>query len=265
MTQQTDASSGAASLTENIARLSISVHIAVAETKNRYARSLIGPIWITIQTALFVMVVGNVVSQVFNQDFGFFFSWFSISFVMWTFLSGLVLDASQQFVSVAGLIKDRGIDPRSFLLLSFSRQIILILHTLVVPIAIILVAQTVSFTSVLMAIPGFLLFFLFCGLLAPVIAVVSVKYRDARPILESFMQIMFLISPVLWPTAVFQQNAPFALLINPISHLMAIWREPLFRGQMPWDSFAFVSLLVSLLFIAVTRLDAPTRRVAVWL
>lgn len=243
----------------------VGIHIALAETRNRYARSALGPAWITIQTGVFIFVVGAVVGRVFEQDFALFFSWFSISYVLWMFFSGLLLDSSQMYSTAAGLIKDRGVPIPALFFLSLSRQIILLAHTIVIPLVVIIFLQASSLQNFFLAMPGLLLFLAFCAFLSPNIAIVAVRFGDSRPILEALMQITFLISPILWPVSVFEERAPFALWLNPISHLMAIWRDPLFYGNFPVGSFSFVFVVTVFLGIIFVRRYHSASRVAVWL
>lgn len=241
------------------------LHLALAETRSRYARSTIGPLWVTVQASVFVGVVGAVVSEVFKQDFGTFFSWFSASFVLWGFLSSTVIDATQVYQSVSGLIKDRAVAPTVFFFLPIARQSIVLMHTIWIPVAVIAVSGTVSPLGLLMAIPGFLLFVLACFLLSLLIAVRGVRFHDARPILESGMQILFLVSPILWPSDVLQRGTPLLVQLNPVTQLMAVWREPLFHQTVPWASVGYVAVLIALLLFALRRVGTEARRLAMWL
>lgn len=242
----------------------LAFRIAYAEMLNRYARSTIGPFWLTLQTAVFVGIVGYLVSRVFAQQFGFFFAWFSTSYVFWLFFSGVLIDSTNNYRSITAYILNRGVPVGEFFYLPFYRQCLHLLHTIAIPLFILLLMHPIPLINVVYSIPGFALFFLTTALIAPSLSVLAVRYRDVNPIIESVTHILFLTSPVIWPANVVQERAALAFWLNPISHLMAIWREPLFHGRFPLESYLYMLVIVVILALLLRFTTRNAHKVTIW-
>jgi len=249
----------------NIQSILLPFHIAWFETKVRYSRSVLGPFWITIQALIFIVAVGLLMGNVFDASIVQYMAYFSISYIMWIFLSSVVMESAGSFASAASFIKDRGKKPELFILVPFARQLIYLAHTIVIPIAIFMFFGIGSLHGLLMAIPGFLLFLLTALLLTAPVAMLCTRFRDGRPIVESAVNLLFLLSPILWPTNAVTNNARFVLSLNPLAHIIAAWREPLINGAFPWFSFGFALLfnagLLALFIYAIRR----SEKVSLWL
>ena len=245
--------------------ISLPFHIAWFETKVRYARSVLGPFWITIQTAVFVIAIGYLMAGVFGSDTATYMSYFSVSYVMWNFFSGSILESASTFTNAASFIRDRAKKPRTFILVPFARQIVYLAHTIIIPIAIFVFLGVSSPLNVLMAIPGFILFLLATLLITGPVGVFCVRFRDGRPVIESGMTLLFLIAPILWPPHSVKGRAQLVLDLNPLAHLLAVWREPLMNGTIPWGSFLYVIVfdlvLAALFYFSLVQ----SKRVPLWL
>jgi lipopolysaccharide transport system permease protein len=246
------------------APLSLAWHLAWFETRNRYSRSVLGPFWMTLQSAIFIAAVGSLMANVFGQRFSEYIASFAAGYIMWTFLSGVVLESTGAFVSAVSFLKDRGVRPHVFIFTPFVRQLIYLAHTIILPFLICIWFGVGSFANLVLAIPGFILFLLTAFLLTAPIAVLTVRFRDARPIIESATNLLFLLSPILWPAELAKDRAAVALSLNPVAHLIGAWREPLLTGVFPLSSIlVIVAMDAVLLGLFVLALRAA-RKAALW-
>src|SRR5258708_2206490 len=76
------------------------------EIRQRYRRSTLGPIWLTISTGVLIFGMGPLYGRLFGQDLSSYFPYLAVSLVLWTFISGLITDSCSSFISADGLIKD---------------------------------------------------------------------------------------------------------------------------------------------------------------
>ncbi len=116
--------------------------------------------------------------------------------------------------------------------------------------------NTVHFSPVqLMAIPAFMLIFVFAAGLAALMATVQVYFRDTTQFLPYATRIWLYLSPVLYYA---DQLQPWMLKLeyfNPLFPLLGIWTDTLARGIMPpmswWlgsAAWAFGTLLIGTLY-----------------
>lgn len=244
--------------------IKLAYFLAWYDVRHRYTRSIIGPFWITLQTAIFIACIGFVFSAISNVTIQDFLPYLSISFIMWNLLAGATNNATTALIGAGGFIKDRGLPAYIFFIQCFFRHILFLAHNIVVPIVLFIALGASSVVGVLMAIPGLLIFMAVTLSLSLVVGSLATRYRDAQPLVESAMNLAFLASPIMWKPHLVA-GREYILDYNPVVHLLAIWRDPMLDGTMPWHSFAIsLGILLVLSFLtafAINRL----RNAAFWI
>lgn len=239
-------------------------YIAHFDTKTRYARSLLGPFWITVSSSIFIVSVGIVWSALFGQTISEQLPFISVSYIAWVFFQGALLESTATFVGSASYVRDRGISWMAFCWAVFFRHGSYLVHSLVVPLVTLLVFAKGSLTGLVMALPGIVLFVTFVLLIILPVAVTAARFRDVKPILESITVMMMLVSPVMWAPKSIRAPSQIVVDLNPIAHLLAVWRDPLLYGEIPVASYfvclALIAVLAALNVVAFRQLP----RVAFW-
>jgi lipopolysaccharide transport system permease protein len=237
--------------------IKLSFFLAWYDVRHRYARSVLGPFWITLQTAIFAGCIGFVFSAISNVSVREFLPYFTVSFVLWSFLSGTTNNATTILLGAGGFIKDRGIPAYVFYIQCFFRHLLFLAHNIAVPIALFLLLGGTSLWGMFAAIPGLIIYTAVTLCLSIVAGVIATRYRDAQPIVESLINLAFLASPIMWKPHVVA-GREYLLDYNPVVHLLAIWREPLLDGTIPWGSFKVSLIVLAVLMVlagfAITRL-----------
>lgn len=245
-------------------QISLAYFLAWYDVRHRYARSVIGPFWITLQTAIFVGCIGFVFSEISQVSVQDFLPYFSVSFVMWNFLAGATNNATTALLSAGGFIKDRGLPAYVFFVQCFFRHLLFLAHNAVVPLALFLVLGGASLTGAILAIPGFVIFAGIVLCVSLIAGALATRFRDVQPLVESVVNLAFLASPIMWKPDLLASR-PYLLHFNPVVHLLAIWRAPLLGEAYPFDSLAIsIVILVATGFAAVFAVRR-LRRAAFWI
>lgn len=231
--------------------LKLAWYLALNDMQFRYARSFIGPMWIVLQTAIFAVTLGLVLSEVHGTPVRIFLPFFAVSLMFWTFLNTSINEGMEALPMGAGLIKDRGIEPIVPILQVVLRNLLIAAHCLIVPAAALIGFGAGSLKGLVMAIPGALIFVAIVTLVTICVAGLAVRYRDIKRIIETFMLLGFLATPIMWEPGVLRPSGSYVLTLNPFAHLFSVWRTPLLEGQFP--TFSFV---VCLGLLAITGLAA---------
>ena len=232
--------------------------------RHRYVRSLLGPFWMSIQMAIMVAVLGSVIGHFSNASAVARLPMLALSLTAWTFLNSVVLDATTALQNSASLIKDRALPPVIFLLQCVFRQALFALHNACVPLILWLVLVPKEFGGAVAALPG-LAVFIVCTLgLGLVLGAMATRFRDLKPIIESSLTLAFLSSPIIWSAEMINQ-ASTVMRLNPLTHLFAIWREPLSTGHVAMPSVAYVLAGLSVLAVASVVTIARLRKAAFWI
>ncbi|VIO79021.1 Alpha-D-kanosaminyltransferase [Bradyrhizobium ivorense] len=263
-----DAGSSAPGLRPQTAGLAAAIQIAAAlawsDMRHRYVRSLLGPFWMSIQMAIMVAVLGSVIGHLSNASAVARLPMLAASLTAWTFLNGVVLDATTALQNSASLIKDRALPPVIFLLQCTFRQALFALHNATVPLALWLALTPRDFGGALAALPGLALFIVCTLALSLVLGALATRYRDIKPIIESSLTLAFLASPIIWTPEMIDRNAA-VMRLNPLTHLFAIWRDPLATGQVATTSLLYVLGCLAALAVAATVTIARLRKAAFWI
>ena len=179
--------------------IQIAAALAWSDMRHRYVRSLLGPFWMSIQMAIMVAVLGSVIGHLSNASAVARLPMLALSLTAWTFLNGVVLDATTALQNSASLIKDRALPPLIFLLQCTFRQALFALHNACVPLILWLVLTPDGPEAVRwLRCPAWRCSSLCTLGLSLVLGALATRFRDIKPIIESSLTLAFLSSPIIW-------------------------------------------------------------------
>lgn len=242
----------------------IAAALAWSDMRHRYVRSLLGPFWMSIQMAIMVAVLGSAIGHFSNTSAIARLPMLALSLTAWTFLNSVVLDATTALQGAGSLIKDRALPPIIFLLQAVFRQALFALHNAVVPLLLWLLLVRSDVGDIVPALPGFLLFVAFTVGLSLVLGALATRFRDMKPIIESSLTLAFLSSPIIWTPEMIDHGSTVTRL-NPLTHLFAVWREPLATGHVAITSVVYSLVCVAVLALASVVTIARLRKAAFWI
>ena len=236
------------------------------DIKQRYRRSMLGPLWLTISTAVMVIALGYVYAAIFRQSLNDYFPYLAAGLVIWSFISGTIVDGCQTFIASEGIIKQIRVPFFAHVMRVIWRNMIVLGHN-----AIIIVVVVVLFASaqdpfvLLMFIPGLALVVLSAAWVTLLIGMICARFRDVPQIIANVLQLMFFLTPIIWQPGVLPGRQR-VIYWNPLYHFVEVIRAPLL-GKMPaaetWLAVIGVTALgwlLTLYFFTQFR-----RRIAYWL
>ena len=231
----------------------------------RYRRSVLGPFWITLSMTVLIVVLGIVYSRIFHMELRTYLPYVALGFIVWGFISTSMLESCGAFQDSERIIKQIKVPFSAYVLRVIWRNVIVLMHTLVLLIPISLIYAIWPGPVTLLAIPGLALVFINQIWIGILLAVISTRFRDIPPIVASLVQIMMFATPIMWPVSSLG-NATLLADINPVHHLIEIVRAPLL-GQVP-DTLSWIvtgaMAVVGMLFAAVV-LRRASRLIVYWL
>lgn len=238
--------------------------LAHGDITERYRGSVLGPIWLTLSTALMLGMLGVLYAKLFRIDLAAYLPWLTASLVIWNILSQSITEACITMTSAEGVIRQMPLPYTLHALRMVFRNALVAVHNLpLIPIVLALFGIFPGWGA-LMAVPGLILlaFTVFCaGLL---FGAVCARFRDIPPIVASVMQIAFFMTPIIWKPELVGHWQPW-LPLNPFYSMMEIVRGPLLGT--PFMLSAWIASLVysGLLALAAFALFARFRnRIAFW-
>lgn len=207
------------------------LHLGWVEVKQRYRRSVIGPWWISLSMLIFIVMMGIVFSRLFHQRLDEYIPFFTAGFLFWSFISSSILEATEIFKSNGGFIKQVRLPFSLYVYKHLVRQVICLGHNLVIYLLVCVFFKLNPGWCVFLVLPGFLLLVINIYWICFLVAIISVRFRDMIPIINSCVQIAFFVTPISWMPRLLDQN-PAILKYNPLAYLLEVVRAPLL-GELP--------------------------------
>lgn len=207
-------------------------HLGWQDIRQRYRRSVLGPLWITISMAVTALALGLLYSQLFAQPLEFFLPYVTVGFIVWGFIQGCINEGTEVFISNEGLIRHLPSPISVHIFRLIWRQVLFFLHNLVVYGLMLLFFDVPLGLGTLLAIPALVLLVLNGFWVALVVGIVSTRFRDIPPVTQSVVQLMFFMTPIVWVYDQLLANprtAARARLVefNPFLHFVEVLRRPM--------------------------------------
>lgn len=245
----------------------LALFLAWSDIRQRYRRSTLGPLWITISTGVMIGCLGLIFGNIFKAPREIFLPFLSVGLIVWSFISSVLMGATSVFADSEGVVKQLPLPLFTHVLRMILRNIIIFFHNLVlIPIVFFCVGKGLSW-DVFLFIPGFLLLSLNLAWVALLLGVVCTRFRDITQIIGSILQIAFYVTPIIWlPTMLPGRAAVYVLEPNPFFHLLEIVRGPWLGDAPTYISWLYVVvMLVAGWVFTIVIYNRYKTRIAYWL
>jgi ABC-2 type transport system permease protein/lipopolysaccharide transport system permease protein len=235
---------------QSLSQYQIWLNLGFLEVKQRYRRSVLGPWWITLTMSIFILAMGTIFSRLFKQNLSEYIPFFTVGFLMWSFISTCISEATEILKSNNGFIKQVKLPYNIYLLKFFTKNLIILAHNLVVYFLVIAYFKINPGWNFLFAIPGMLLLTINLYWICLLVTLVSTRFRDMIPIITTCLQILFFVTPISWTPKLLGENS-ILIKLNPFVYLLDIVRQPLL-GNIPTPMTWMITSLMACLGLAIT-------------
>ncbi|WP_166531925.1 ABC transporter permease [Blastococcus xanthinilyticus] len=222
-------------------------HLGWQDIRQRYRRSVLGPIWITISMAVTAVALGILYAGLFGNDLSVQLPYILVGFIVWAFISGCITEGADVFIANEGLIKHLPAPLSVHVYRLVWRQSLFFAHNLIVYLIMLLVFPQPLDWSVLLALPAFLLLAVNGAWVAMLFGIVTTRFRDLNPITQSIVQLMFFLTPIVWmyQDLLNSSNPTIAdrarlAEFNPFLHFIEVIRQPLLGQDVVWRHWVVV-------------------------
>jgi len=208
------------------------VNLTVVDLKNRYQNTALGFIWSLLSPLLLALVLYFVFRYMWGQG-PEFPAYLLVGMMTWRFFANGTTSSLYSVVSKASLVTKVSI-PRRILVLSnvLSNVISSLLEFIVIIPILFIVAGQLPLTIVLFPLM-FLIYFWFVYGAGLFLAALYVYTRDLNQIWEVLVNVLFFLSPIIYPMVqISEKTMPFYLL-NPVTEFIIIYRDLMIYGNLP--------------------------------
>ena len=214
------------------------------DIKQRYRRSVLGPLWISISMGVIATAMGILYGALFGEPIHTFLPYVATGLLIWNFVNGCILEGSEVFIANEGLIRFLPAPISLHVYRLLWRQTLFFLHNLVIWALLLIIFPQPLGVSVLLAVPAFLLLVLNGGWLAVLAGIIATRFRDIPPIIASLTQLLFFMTPIVWSYERLKANPLSGYVeLNPVMHFVEILRQPLLGQPIVWRHWAVVGTI----------------------
>jgi lipopolysaccharide transport system permease protein len=232
----------------------------------KYRRSAIGPFWIAISTGIMIYSLGFIYAHLFHQDLKVYFPFLATGLVSWAFISMVILESNDAFVSAQTYIKQLNLPFTTYIFKMLMRNFIVLLHNLIPLIPILLYFHMgLSPLSCIALLAGVFLLLLLGFAYGTIIAIIGTRYRDTRQVIESVVQIIFLGSAIMWRADMLPPKYQMIMSYNPFHVAVELIRGPLLGAIPSLHMYLYALCLLAVgLVLQFYLLGRSCTRIAFW-
>lgn len=242
------------------------MHLGWEDVARQYRRSFLGPIWITLNTSIFIVVFGLIGAQLFSTNANEYLPYLCAGHVFFTALTSIMNEGCQTYIQAGPFLKQAPFPKMVFVLRVVWRNLIMLAHN--VPIVFLVLGFTSGLTVIRFGwlLFGLAIFSVFSILMVSILGLVAARFRDVPMIVTSAMQIAFFVTPVMWRPEQLTTRAQWSVLLNPLAALLELVRAPLI-GLAPSDSAVMlgVATVAMLLLVCCMLYTLARRRIVYWI
>lgn len=239
--------------------------LALQDVRQRYRRSVLGPFWISLSAVVSIVALALVYTNIFNVAPRDYLAFLTTGFVCWFFLSGLVADSCSVFTQAESIVKQVDLPLGTHVMRMIWRNLIVFGHNLVIVALVLLYLGINPGWHLLWLLPAFGLYLATSVSLGYLLGALCTRFRDIPPIIASLLQVLFYVTPVIWPPRLLKGNEHL-LDYNPFFHYLEVLRAPML-GETPslqtWCITASLTAAISITAWLFMRRYAW--RVAYWI
>ena len=241
--------------------------LSFSDIKLRYRGSAIGPFWLTISTGIQIGAMAFLYADLFHIDVHTYLPFLAVSIVLWNYLSSLIIEGCNCFISSDSLIKGTRMPLLVHAVRTVLRNTIILAHNVVVIVAVLVVLTVKQNTASFEAILGFLLWLLDGVCLSLFLGAVCARFRDIPQIVAAFMQVAFFVTPVMWQASILKGHpaASYLIKLNPFDYILNVVRNPLLGIPLTSsDVLGAVAVSGGLIVVSLVGFARFRGRIAFW-
>jgi ABC-type polysaccharide/polyol phosphate export permease len=236
------------------------------DTKRRYRRTVFGPFWTTLSLALFIITLGLVWSNLWNQNPKVYLPYLTSGMVCWVFFSTICTEGCGAFWPQERLIKQLRISYTLLACVTVWRNVTVFFHNILMYVAVFIYAGLPLTWSTLLFIPGFLLLCINAAWITALLGTFCARYRDMQQLVGSLLQISLFLTPIFWSADQLKGRMQTFIEFNPLYHLIAIVRDPLLGRPPELLHWVVAATLALIGWIVVLQLLTRVRhRIVYWI
>ena len=236
-------------------------NLAISKLRVRFIRTALGPVWEILGTAIFLLFITIIWSNLWKRPFWEFFAFLYSGYVIWKIMSTTIIESTFLFSELyANALRNMQCDPISFCLANSLKNIFILFLNFPLLLLIIFFNNTLSITGLFYFLLYLPFFFISATCISFIVGVICLKFRDLQYSIVVIMQLLFFITPVIWDAQqISEKNRFFLIETNPFYHYVEFFRSALSTGSVSITN-ALVIFIITILLLLIAFLTYKKTR-----
>ncbi len=184
------------------------------DIRQRYQRSILGPLWLTVSMGILIGSLGLLYARLFQQPVEEFLPYCGVGLLIWGFMSSYLTESGTLFSGAEAYIKQISLPFSLYVYRASWAKRIMLAHNFIIYFGIIVYFHIWPGAAALLAIPA-LCIVAFNGMAISVtIGIISARFRDIPQVINSVVQILFFVTPLMWKPDALKVH-PYVTELNP--------------------------------------------------
>jgi lipopolysaccharide transport system permease protein len=229
-------------------------NLVIRQIRQDYLENMTGFAWLILQPLILLAVYAFVFSTIFKAripeagDIGFV-PYLAVAFWPWTAFSEAILRANSSITANAALIGKVAFATEQIPLASVTATFIMhIIGYVVVLIVLQIMGTNIHWLYLSLAIPVFLLMWVFACSIALFTSAIQVFVRDVAQILPPLVTFWFFTTPILYSASYLPESIQALSQFNPMAWFVGRLRELLLFGEINFDYTSVLMVLFIVIF-----------------
>lgn len=254
-----------ADIRAGMARHTLILYLGWDAIREIYQRTIFGPFWLTLSVAVFVLGVGLLFGQILHIRAAAFLPHLATGYLAWLLITGTINDGSITFLRRKNLILSSDMPYSVYVFEIIAKNLISFLFGVPVVAGTMLWYGLPGFGMLLVAVAGLFVIVVNSFSACILLGTVSLRYRDVRETVRTFMRFAFFLTPIIWQPNMLSDLA-YLVQFNPFTHFIALVRDPLLGTFPPLISWVVCLLITAAgLAAALTTFTKLRHRIPFWL
>lgn len=239
------------------------------DIRQRYRRSVLGPFWLTLSTAIMVSMMSVLYGRLFKMPMEIYAPFLASGTIIWALIATLINEGCSTFMAADSMIKQVRMPLTLHACRMVWRNLIVFCHNAVILVPVYLMfgksAQPLEVLTTMVALGMIAINGLWVGV---VLGMLCARFRDIGQIVTNLVQVAFFITPIMWLPSILEGRgmAWWLLVVNPFYHIVEIARAPILGAPFPATSWKIVILFTTCgVLTGMAMLGRFRNRIAYWL
>lgn len=231
----------------------------------RYRGSVLGPFWISLTTIFQLSILGVLYPSVFGIANEAYVPWLVVSLVFWQYIYTYLSDSCSTLQNGKKLFLNQRIPFSFFFYKQLITNIIVFLHQFpIIVMASFLFKISFHPLNFICFMGGFLVTSAFCFSAGIIISLATAKYRDVVPIVSNVLNILFLVTPIIWIPEL-MTRAQDVIKFNPCYYFLEFMRAPLLERHVSMGMWEVGLIFLGVqIFISVWLFAKVRKNIVLW-